>query len=333
MANPILTRRTLGIAAAAIVVVALALSAALVRGAAAQVGGALRHEAQSFGDPAGDSNGAPDITAVDVASDGGTITIAVTASGWTDFFLNAPQSGSHVLLVQMDTDRNSATGSSGADYSLFAQSDNSGIGWAVMRWSGSDWQSAPKTVDRNFVLSSNTAVFTVGSADLGGTTVFDFVVTAAILDGSDNVTAADRVPDGGTLAYGVAAGPQPTTTTTTTTGSTDTTPAGKTTAAPPLRPLIGVPTTTPKKAVAGKRFTVVFPVTRSDDGRPLTSGRMICDPSVQGKVIGHAESFRGGKAQLSFVVPRTAKGKQLKVTMTIKLGDKAATRIAVFRVL
>ena len=45
---------------------------------------------------------------------------------------------------------------------------------------------------------------------------------------------------------------------------------------------------------AGKRFTVSFRVTRSDTGKPLTLGKMICDPSIAGKAIAHAESFRPG---------------------------------------
>jgi hypothetical protein len=46
------------------------------------------------------------------------------------------------------------------------------------------------------------------------------------------------------------------------------------------------------KAIAGKRFTVAFRVTRSDNGAALTVGRMICDPSIQGKVLAHAEQFK-----------------------------------------
>ena len=95
---------------------------------------------------------------------------------------------------------------------------------------------------------------------------------------------------------------------------------------------IGAPLTTLRGAVAGKRMTVLFPVTRSDNGKPLLTGRMICDPSVAGRVISHAEGFNAGTARLSFVVPKAAKGKQLRVKVTIKLGTQSATRIATFRV-
>ncbi len=96
--------------------------------------------------------------------------------------------------------------------------------------------------------------------------------------------------------------------------------------------MIRAPSATPAKPVAGKRMTVVFPVTRSDSGAPLVKGTMICDPSVDGRVVGHTERFADGKARLSFVVPKTAKGRQLKVKVTIKVGSQAATRIATYRV-
>ncbi|HLE98391.1 MAG TPA: hypothetical protein VI540_00740 [Gaiellaceae bacterium] len=99
-----------------------------------------------------------------------------------------------------------------------------------------------------------------------------------------------------------------------------------------VKPVIGSPTTTPGRAIAGKRLTVSFPVTRSDNGAPLTSGTMVCAPSVRGKVIGHDESFRGGIARLSFTIPRSAQGKLLKVKLTIRLGSQATTRVASFHV-
>ena len=99
-----------------------------------------------------------------------------------------------------------------------------------------------------------------------------------------------------------------------------------------VRPIIGRPTTAPVAAVAGTRFTVSFNVTRSDDNAPLETGTMICDPSVHGKVIRHAESFVDGVARLSFLVPKTAKGKALKVKLAIVLGDQTAYKSATFRV-
>jgi hypothetical protein len=98
-----------------------------------------------------------------------------------------------------------------------------------------------------------------------------------------------------------------------------------------VKPVIGQPTGVPAQPLAGKRFTVSFKVKRSDTGGPLTSGKMLADPSVAGKVIRHVESFRGGTARLSFVVPANAAGKTLRVKVTITAGGRSATRIASFR--
>ena len=94
-----------------------------------------------------------------------------------------------------------------------------------------------------------------------------------------------------------------------------------------VTPVIGTPSATPLRAIAGKPMVVTFPVTRSDTGKPLATGKMICDPSVAGgKVIPHSESFKAGKARLSFVVPRTAKDKQLTVKVTIRTAGGSATQ-------
>jgi hypothetical protein len=105
-------------------------------------------------------------------------------------------------------------------------------------------------------------------------------------------------------------------------------------AAPSLvvRPVIGKAVVVPAKLRAGKEALVSFKVTRSDSGARLTSGKMICDPSVGGKLLKHAEQFKNGTASLRFTIPKTAKGKLLKVHLTIKLGAPSATRIATFRI-
>jgi len=99
-----------------------------------------------------------------------------------------------------------------------------------------------------------------------------------------------------------------------------------------VRPVFGKPVALPPRPLAGRRFTFTLPVRRSDTGALLRTGRMVCDPSVAGRVIRHAESFRAGKARLSFVVPKTAKGKLLKVKVTIKNGTQSATKIVIYRV-
>ena len=100
-----------------------------------------------------------------------------------------------------------------------------------------------------------------------------------------------------------------------------------------VKPVIGQPVTVPARPVAGRPFSASFHVTRSDTGEALKSGTMICDPSVAGTVIRHAESFKGGTARLAFVVPKNAAGKLLKVKVTIKAAGQSATRVSTFRIL
>ena len=102
--------------------------------------------------------------------------------------------------------------------------------------------------------------------------------------------------------------------------------------AAPLRPVLGKAVTGPLWPLAGKRFTFTLPVKGSDTGAPLRTGRMVCDPSVAGRVIRHAESFTAGKARLSFVVPKTAKGKLLKVKIKITSSGQATTRLFTYKV-
>ena len=52
-----------------------------------------------------------------------------------------------------------------------------------------------------------------------------------------------------------------------------------------------------------------------------------------GKVLPHAESFTKGKVRLSFAVPKTAKGKLLKVTVKITNGAQSATKVITHQVI
>jgi hypothetical protein len=99
-----------------------------------------------------------------------------------------------------------------------------------------------------------------------------------------------------------------------------------------VKPVVGKPTTSPVQPMAGKRLVVTLPVTRSDNGAALTTGTMICNPSVKGQLMKHAESFANGIVRLSLVVPKTARG-MLKVKVTITTVDGlATTRVATFRI-
>jgi hypothetical protein len=102
--------------------------------------------------------------------------------------------------------------------------------------------------------------------------------------------------------------------------------------AKPVRPVIAAAVATPARPAAGKRLIVTFAVTRSDTGKLFTKATMSCDPSLAGELITHAESFVNGKARLTLTVPKNAKGKLLKIKLTIKAGGQSATRITTLKV-
>ena len=98
------------------------------------------------------------------------------------------------------------------------------------------------------------------------------------------------------------------------------------------RPVIAKPVATPAQPAAGKPFAVSWKVTRSDTGKPFLGGQMKADPRIAGRLVQHTESFKRGTARVSLVVPASATGKTLRVTVTVKDGSIAATRSASYRI-
>ena len=313
-------RRKLAVAAGVTSATALALAGAFVGGSVAQISrsGAGSGSA-TFSDPAGDANGAPDVTAIVVSDDPASGVVQFTATVEGMAAINPALSPE--VNVFIDTDRNSATGSpagreftgspAGAECRL---SYEPGEGF-FESWDASSWHDLALSPTMSFSESGVTLIWRLGKTDLGAASGFKFYVGNEIFDNHQTI-GLDRAPGDGVWSYDYSPLTPPTTTT----------PAAA------VEPLIGAPTTTPGKGVGGKRFAVSFPVTRSDTGAPLTSGTMICDPSIRGKIIPHAESFRNGTARLAMKIPKNAKGKLLRVKVTIRLGDESATRIATYRV-
>jgi hypothetical protein len=300
----------------------------------------------TFTDPAGDSQGGPDVTTVTITGDeaSGTIRVTVNAPG----YLPTSSDGlERDVGLWLDTDRNRLTGDpqDGTEYGLEAWNDSTGRYWNVQRWNGSKFEFVPQSATMSFTRSGDVLNWTLNASDLGGAKSFKFYVLAGIWSTTaDDWTARDLAPDGdGWWEYS-------------STGTTPTPPPAAPAAKVALK--IAAPTTSPSQPVAGKRFTVSFrvefwtekPFTSIDIATgetktgtmttwtPVPSGKMVSDASVAGKAIAHSESFKGGQARLSFVIPKTAKGKLLsvrvKITATEKESGKTMTarKIATFRV-
>jgi len=299
-----------GLLAAVALVAALALGAATATHAAARGPTSVAANTATFTDPTGDATGgAPDITGVTVTSDAaGTITFAVTASSFSDLT---------DAEVYVDTDRSSATGSqSGCEFMLGGAALGQGVtGVMVMKWDGSQWAKADVPASLAYKVTTTAVTFSISKTDLGVGTGFSFWVGTAKYDQDFNVVGEDDAPAIGLWGFDLNAAPTKTSTVQAT-----------------YKAVIGPAVAVPARAVAGKRFTVTFAVSRSDNGQPLTGVKMSCTPTINGKLVAHTDSLSNGTARLSLVVPKNAKGKTLSVKLAVTAGGSTVTKSASFRI-
>jgi hypothetical protein len=99
-----------------------------------------------------------------------------------------------------------------------------------------------------------------------------------------------------------------------------------------VKPVIGKPVAQPAQPRTGRSFKVTFRVTWSNDGSALTSASIATKTSIASKAVPHRYSFGAGRLTMSLTVPRTAKGKQLKVTATVRAEKRATTKIVTYKV-
>ena len=94
----------------------------------------------------------------------------------------------------------------------------------------------------------------------------------------------------------------------------------------PLTLRAGTITTVPVKPTAGKAFAVRVRVTRGDTGGPLTTGTVTCSVRVGTAPLRATGRVSGGVATCNMRLPKTAKGKLLKVTMKVTLQGVSTTK-------
>jgi hypothetical protein len=291
--------RRCSITAAALVAVALAVVLGPVGSSSAS--SAAEPWTLTFDDPSGDASGAPDLTrvAIDGTEVSGTYTFTASVA---DLDPVTPDGLEREVDVWLDTDENRSTGSpSGNEYNLYVYVDTSDHAfWGMNHWDGSAWQFVSPSPSTMFKWATD-PTWTVNKNDFGGATSFATYVTSITYDSNSKSTVAhDIAPDDGRWLFDLAG------------------PRGKVVFV--AVPMIGKPAAVPASVTAGKRVSVSFPVTTKVDGKvkPLTGGKLVGAPSIDGKVIRHSQSFRGGVARLSFVVPKNASGKRLTVKATVK---------------
>jgi hypothetical protein len=248
-----------------------------------------------YTDPAGDSLGGPDITTVTVSNDAtGLITLKVNVTG-----LDVGETDMYTFL---NTDRNTDTGSaSGCEYTFDVDSQAGSHDWGMTRWSGDDWQDVPRSSTMSFNHTGDVATFTFHRSDIGNVGSFDFWIAADSDSGGP-----DFAPPGVMWTYTLSA-------------TTATLVAGKVVASP-------------AKPVAGKRLVVSMPVTRSDTGQAPADPKLTYLVTVAGKAVKATGSIVGKTARVTTTVPRSAKGKVLRVRLTVTAQGLSATGTVSYRV-
>jgi hypothetical protein len=288
---------------ARLLVIAL-LGAALVAAPSAALGSAshVAANSQSFADSVGEDANAPDITGIDVANtDAGLIRFHVKVS-------NRPTFTSDMAFVMwIDSDANPTTGdpqSLGAEYLIVLVPGSVGM----LQWNGSDYVNAPSQTSLTYSYDATGATISVSAADLGGTKAINFgarawsgIVTDA--SGNPDFTNAhqDDAPDAGHGFYNYAVLTKLT-----------------------LKQIAF--TTAPKPAKAGARFTASLAATESDTAGPVKKATITCSAKIKGIGIRATHSLANGVASCYWKLPKTAKGKTLRGTITVTVQGTTLTK-------
>jgi hypothetical protein len=144
---------------------------------------------QTYTDPTGDSQSAPDVTTVTVSNDAaGNTTFRVTIA-------NRPAlAPDDAVLIWLDSDRNPSTGSYGTDYVVAIAASGS----ELLKWDGTDfvrYQHGPFSGS----FSAGVATFIVNRVDIGNPASFDFWAGGS--NGTGATFVFDSAPDQGLWTY------------------------------------------------------------------------------------------------------------------------------------
>lgn len=268
-------------------VAAVALAAAVPAGAGIAGSSRVSAAPTTYSDPAGDANGAPDITGVDVSNDNaGTITMRISVP-------DRPQLGvEDALLLWIDADRNDLTGRFGDEYRLLRFA----FGAVLERWNGSAWESyAPPSVVLRW--ETGQLVFAVKGSDLGIAEAFDFDLGSVTFAGDDpDAWPFDNAPDFGSWTYTIL-----------------------------VAPTAGPSVLRPANPKAGGLLSVAVRVTAN--GKPVDAGTVKCGATLGGKRLAASGSgLSGGVAGCTWRLPRTAAGKTLRGSVTVTTAGGTASR-------
>jgi hypothetical protein len=258
---------------------------------------------QTFTDSTGEDASAPDITTVAVSNDdAGLITFKINIS-------NRPALTSDMtILLFLDSDQQATTGDPqalGADYAI--ELDPGSV--ALFQWNGSDYAAAASQASVTYSYDATGATIRASAVDLNKTKGINFAVIAVsgvVIDANGNADFTnahrDYAPD---LGHGFFSYPVLT----------------------KLTLKVAAFTTAPKPAKAGKPFIVGLAATESDTNGPVTAGTVTCAATIATKRIaasGHAVT--SGVATCTWKLPKTAKGKTIRGSITLVVKGVKVTR-------
>ena len=287
--------------------VLLALAAILVL-----VGVPSATAAAAFADPAGDQLDkpdfdliGPDITAVEVTNTrSGTITFRATIANYASL---PPHS---IISLLFDLDKNNVTGDQGFEYAISYEVDPAGQSRLIFeRYEESQFTlvEIPAT-NLSATFAAGALTVTIPRSELANTTTFDFGLFAVVFNANESDVAGDVGPDSGIWTYDLDGLPAPRL------------------SAPKL-------VLSPKSPVAGRPFSVSAVVTRSDTGAVITTGSVTCNVRLGKTSLRAAGRFRAQSARCTMAIPRTAKGKTLSGSLTVRTAGAVVTKRFTFRVL
>lgn len=261
---------------------------------------------RTFSDLQFDAGRAPDVFDVGAATSAeGTIVLSVGLGN-----RRAALEATDTIDLFFDADRDDATGNQdGHEYLLQLHGPTNTVG--LYRWVDGDFDLVPSAAATAEWADAGVIRIAVPRGDLGGTASIEFALVtsrwAIVPDLFVEGNAHDRAPDGGDWRYDVVPGR--------------------------LALVAGTIRARPATPRAGARFTADVAVTRADTGERVTSGTVTCG-AVLARVSSRrfAGRFTAGRATCSLPIPRSARGRALRLTITVRHAGARVTRTLTRRV-
>ena len=250
-----------------------------------------------FDDQTGDSGSAPDLNRIDVAND----VLARRVVVWIETSNRTELRSTDVYTLFLDTDRNPATGSPGAGADHAVTVDGAARRVVLLRWTGSAFEPGESpSLAAEYVVSERALRISIVAADIGGTQGFNFFVSARAGGQEDLAPNAPQLWSY-TLTF--------------------------------ERLRLRASRIVLSRARAGRLFVAGLLAVRSDLNETVAQGRVTCSLRVGSKRLRTvARRFVDDVATCGWRLPRTAAGKRVRGTITVRFAGARATRSFTTRV-